>query len=207
MTPAQAGGSPGCRCAPSGLRGLRVRLRFAPLICDNVSLITLCSLLLTARCAWSISRISLAHRGGASRGDPEGGARRGVPGAVGYRAAGGPRDPLLRVTMTRAANKVAARSRRECRTTARTGPGRKSPRWSAARRASPSLGTRGASTRRLRAGHGTRTRMPRTHPMRLPALPTSSIGVGKRKCSAQRAEGDKEREEDEVGDEKVTNSS
>src|SRR5713226_789669 len=145
MTPAQAGGSPGCRCAPSGLRGLRVRLRFAPLICDNLSLITLCSLLLTARCAWSISRISLAHRGGASRGDPEGGARRGVPGAVCYRAAGGPRDPLLRVTMTRAANKVAARSRRECRTTASTGPGRKSPRWSAARRASPSLGTRGAS--------------------------------------------------------------
>ncbi len=82
---------------------------------------------------------------GASRGDPECGARRGVPGGVGYRAAGGPRDPLLRVTMTRAANKVAARSRRECRTTARTGPGRKSPRWSAARRASPSLGTRGAS--------------------------------------------------------------
>src|SRR5712691_11201425 len=94
---------------------------------------------------------------GASRGDPECGARRGVPGGVGYRAAGGPGDPLLRVTMTRAANKVAARSRRECRTTARTGPGRKSPRWSAARRASPSLGTQGASIRRLRAGHGTRT--------------------------------------------------
>src|SRR5216684_6581479 len=57
---------------------------------------------------------------------------------VGYRAEGGPRDPLLRVTMTRAANKVAARSRRESRTTGSTGPGRKSPRWSAARRASRS---------------------------------------------------------------------
>ena len=58
------------------------------------------------------------------------------PEAVCNRAVGGPRDPLLRVTMTRASNKVAARSWRECRTTASTGPGRKSPRWSAERRAS-----------------------------------------------------------------------
>ena len=58
------------------------------------------------------------------------------PEAVCDRAVGGPRDPLLRVTMTRASNKVAARSWRECRTTASTGPGRKSPRWSAERRAS-----------------------------------------------------------------------
>ena len=39
--------------------------------------------------------------------------------------AGGPRDLVLRVTMTRASNEVGARSRRECRTTASTGPGRK----------------------------------------------------------------------------------
>ena len=39
--------------------------------------------------------------------------------------AGGPRDLVLRVTMTPASNEVDAGSRRECRTTASTGPGRK----------------------------------------------------------------------------------
>src|SRR2546421_5921959 len=43
--------------------------------------------------------------------------------------------------MTRAAYEVAARSRRECRTTASTGPGPENPTRSAERRAIPSLGT------------------------------------------------------------------
>src|SRR6202022_5094060 len=57
---------------------------------------------------------------------------------------GGPRDLVLRVTMTRASSKVGARSWRECRTTASTGPGQKS--HVERRKASvPSLGTQDAS--------------------------------------------------------------
>jgi len=123
-----------------------------------------------------------------------------VPGGVCYRAEGGPRDPLLRVTMTRAANKVAARSRRESRTTGSTGPGRKSPRWSAARRASRSWEREAPQLRRLRAGHGTRTRVPRRHPMRLWRSPPPRPGWKTKPSGAPRRGKGEEREGNEVAE-------
>jgi hypothetical protein len=60
--------------------------------------------------------------------------------------------------MTRAASKIADRPRRESRTTGSTGTDRKTATVER-RKASVSflVETRGAETRRLRAGHGTRT--------------------------------------------------
>src|ERR1700751_2312094 len=65
--------------------------------------------------------------------------------------------------MTRAASKIVDRPRRESRTTGSTGTGRKIATVER-RKASVSilLETRGAQTRRLRAGHGTRYRVSRS---------------------------------------------
>src|SRR5262249_39912380 len=65
--------------------------------------------------------------------------------------------------MTRAAKKIAARPRRESRTTGSTGTDRKTATVERRKASASFLGeTRGAETRRLRAGHGTRNRVPRS---------------------------------------------
>ena len=71
-----------------------------------------------------------------------------------------------------AARSIALRMRRKCRKLKR-GPGRKSPRWSAERRASP---RHGGATRRARLWHVAGARHA---PERLSALRHPSIGVGR----------------------------
>src|SRR5262249_22752339 len=78
--------------------------------------------------------------------------------------------------MTRAANKVAVRPRRESRTTGSTGTGRKIATWSVARRAFPLIWKRGrleqdAARRSWRADPGASPAL-----VRPSALPTPSRG-------------------------------
>ena len=95
--------------------------------------------------------------------------------------AGGPRDLVLRVTMTPASNEVDAGPRRECRTTASTGPGRK---IATVERREAGVSLAGNAGRRKhgapRAGHGTHYRV-LAAPGRLSALRHPLIGVANRK--------------------------
>jgi hypothetical protein len=99
--------------------------------------------------------------------------------------AGGPRDLVLRVTMTRASNEVGARSRRECRTTASTGPGRKIATVER-REAGVSLRWKrwASKARRPRAGHGTHYRV-LAAPGRLSALRHPLIGVATEEANSE----------------------
>src|ERR1043166_6542817 len=113
----------------------------------------------------------------------------GVPGRHICRTAWRSRRPGPAGNMTRAASKNAARPRRESRTTGSTGTGRKIATVER-RKASVSvlLETRGAETRRLRAGHGTRYRV-FAAPGAPVALTSPSTGVEDKDVSAQCAEG------------------
>ena len=75
-----------------------------------------------------------------------------------------------------AARSVAARMRRKCRKRKR-GPGRKSPRWSAERRASPRHGGAGAFAKAPRRARLRHVAGARHAPERLSALRHPSIGV------------------------------
>ena len=93
-----------------------------------------------------------------------------------------------------AARSVAARMRRKCRKRKR-GPGPKSPRWSAERRASPRHGGAGAFVKAPRRAASMRHVAGARHaPERLSALRHPSIGVGSRRSNPgrERAAGTKE---------------
>ena len=130
---------------------------------------------------------------GASRGVLKCGARPVAVPRSGLRLqtpAGGPRDLVLRVTMTRASNEVGARSRRECRTTASTGPGRKIATVER-REAGVSLRWKrwASKARRPRAGHGTHYRV-LAHPgaCRRSAIPSSGWRIGKARSKREKKE-------------------
>jgi hypothetical protein len=110
--------------------------------------------------------------------------------------AGGPRDLVLRVTMTRASNEVGARSRRECRTTASTGPGRKIATVER-REAGVSLRWKrwASKARRPHAGRGMHYRV-LAAPGRLSALRHPLIGVANRKSEIANSEKREERAEE-----------
>src|SRR5215472_16227367 len=101
--------------------------------------------------------------------------------------------------MTRAANKVVVRPRRESRTTGSTGTGRKIATVER-REASVSFssGNAGVSNKTPRAGHGAQIRVPRRHSCARRRSPPPR-GVEKEELSgAERRR--KEKEEDEVAD-------
>src|SRR5215470_5628169 len=102
--------------------------------------------------------------------------------------------------VTRAANTVAARPRRESRTTGSTGTSRKIA-TEERREASVSvdLETRASRTKTPRAGHGAQIRVPRRHSCaRRRSPPPRGVEMWKRSHPARYA-GRKKREEDEVG--------
>ena len=111
----------------------------------------------------------------------------GVPGRHIRRTAWRSRRPGPPGNMTRAASKVAARPRRESRTTGSTGTGRKIATVER-RKASVSfsVGTRGAETRRLRAGHGTRIPGASQASVAPVALTSPSMGVENKRISGVR---------------------
>src|SRR5712691_5367561 len=120
---------------------------------------------------------------GASRGVLKCGARPVAVPRSGLRLQtpeGGPRDLGLRVTMTRASYEVGARSRRECRTTASTGPGRK---IATVERREAGVLAENAGRRKhgARASVVTRTTGCYAAPGRLSALRHPLIGVANRK--------------------------
>ena len=85
-----------------------------------------------------------------------------------------------------AARSFALRMRRKCRKLKR-GPGRKSPRWSAERRASPRHGGAGAFAKAPRRARLRHVAGARHAPERLSALRHPSIGVGRKRSNPGRS--------------------